>query len=177
VLAGAARRTRVALGLLIGAVAAAALTINAFGLNLPNISQQSHLVVPDGIPNLIGLALGFGGATSEMRHVLNVGLVVVVVAATIWAWRTRRLLTPSGWVMVALIVTLGWTLPWYIVWVLPFAALARSRSLRIAAAVITIYMYMTFMPYSSEILAFLHVNPAQTTLGQQETSYMQSLLF
>ena len=79
--------------------------------------------------------------------------------------------------MVALLVTLGWTLPWYIVWVLPFAALARSRSLRVAAAVITIYMYLTFMPYSPEILGFLHVNPAQTTLGQQETSYMQSLLF
>ena len=30
------------------------------------------------------------------------------------------------------------------------------------------------MPYSSEILGFLHVNPANTTLGQQEATYMNT---
>jgi hypothetical protein len=33
------------------------------------------------------------------------------------------------------------------------------------------------MPYSSEVLGFLHVNPANTNLGQQEQAYMNSLLF
>jgi hypothetical protein len=80
-------------------------------------------------------------------------------------------------VTFALIVTLSWTLPWYVVWLLPFAALARSRGLRIAAVLLGIYTYMAWMPYSSEVLGFLHVNPTTTVLGGQEQSFMNSLLF
>jgi hypothetical protein len=177
IIAGASRRMRVAAGMLIGLVAVAAATYVAFGVNLPNVSQQDQLVVPDGIPNLTGLALGFGGATSEMRTVLKVLLVAVVVGATIWTWRTRRWRNGCGWVTLALLLTLTWTLPWYILWLLPFAALARSRSLRVAVALIAVYTYLVFMPYSSEVLGFLHVNPANTNLGQQEQAYMNSLLF
>jgi len=176
-LAGATRRTRLFAGLLIGAVAGAAMTYVAFGFNLPNIGQQGSLVIPDGIPNLTGLALGFGGATAEMRNVLLVLLIAVIVSMTVWTWRTRRWLTASGWVTLALIVTLSWTLPWYIAWLLPFAALSRSRLLRVAAAMVGAYMYLVFMPYAAEILAFLHINPATSTLGQQEQSIMDSLLY
>ncbi|MGH2852428.1 MAG: hypothetical protein ACRDLP_17660, partial [Solirubrobacteraceae bacterium] len=134
-------------------------------------------VIPEGIPNLAGLALGFGGETTQMRNALTVLLVAVVVGCCIWAWQSRRWLTQCGWVTFALIVTLSWTLPWYIVWLLPFAALARSRGLRIAAVLLGIYTYMSWMPYSSEVLGFLHVNPTTTVLGGQEQSFMNSLLF
>jgi alpha-1,6-mannosyltransferase len=177
ILAGASRRIRVAMGMVIGLAAVAAATYVAFGVNLPNVSQQDQLVVPDGIPNLTGLALGFGGATSEMRTVLKLLLVLVVLGATIWTWRTRRWRSGCGWVTMALVLTLTWTLPWYILWLLPFAALARPRGLRVAVALIAVYTYLVFMPYSSEVLGFLHVNPANTNLGQQEQAYMNSLLF
>jgi hypothetical protein len=177
VLAGTARRMRVALGVLIGFAATAAMTVAAFGVNLPNIGQQARLVIPAGIPNLTGLALGFGGETSQMRSALSLLLVAVIVGWTIWAWRTRRWLTACGWASLVLVATLSWTLPWYIGWLLPFAALARSRGLRIAAAVLGVYIYLAWMPYSSEILGFLHVNPTTTNLGQQEATYMTNLLF
>ena len=177
VLAGTARRMRLALGLLIGFAAAAAMTIDAFGLNLPNIGQQARFVIPAGIPNLTGLALGFGGETAQMRYVLSLLLFAVIIGWSIWTWRTRRWLTACGWTSLVLVATLSWTLPWYIVWLLPFAALARSRGLRIAAVVLGVYIYLAWMPYSTEILGFLHVNPANTTLGQQEATYMTSVLF
>ena len=177
VLAGTARRMRLALGLLIGFAAAAAMTIDAFGLNLPNIGQQARFVIPAGIPNLTGLALGFGGETAQMRYVLSLLLFAVIIGWSIWTWRTRRWLTACGWASLVLVATLSWTLPWYIVWLLPFAALARSRGLRIAAVVLGVYIYLAWMPYSTEILGFLHVNPANTTLGQQEATYMTSVLF
>jgi hypothetical protein len=177
VLAGTARRMRLALGLLIGFAGAAAMTIVGFGLNLPNIGQQARFVIPAGIPNLTGLALGFGGETAEMRYVLSLLLFAVIIGWSIWTWRTRRWLTACGWTSLVLVVTLSWTLPWYIAWLLPFAALARSRGLRIAAVVLGVYIYLAWMPYSSEILGFLHVNPATTTLGQQEATYMTSVLF
>jgi hypothetical protein len=177
ILAGASRRMRLATGMLIGFAAVAASTYVAFGVNLPNISQQQTLIVPDGIPNLVGLALGFGGATSEMQSVLKLLLIAVIAGATIWTWHTRRWRVGCGWVTLALVLTLTWTLPWYIAWLLPFVALARSRGLRLAVALLAVYTYLVFMPYSSEVLGFLHINPANTTLGQQEQSYMNSLLF
>jgi hypothetical protein len=177
VLAGAARRIRVATGVVIGLAMATAMTIYTFGVNLPNVGQQDRLVVPDGIPNLLGLALGFGGYTDTMRTVLTLALVAVIAGAVLWVWRTRRWLTACGVVTLALLLTLGWTLPWYILWLLPFAALARSRGLRIAAIVFGVYIYLAWMPYSSEILGFLHINPANTNLGAQETNFMNALLF
>jgi hypothetical protein len=177
VLAGTARRMRVALGLLIGFAAMTAMTLTAFGFNLPNIGQQARLVIPAGIPNLTGLALGFGGETAQMRYLLSLLLFAVIIGWSIWTWRTRRWLTASGWVSLVLVVTASWTLPWYIAWLLPFAALARSRGLRIAAAVLGVYIYLAWMPYSAEILGFLHVNPANTNLGQQESTFMRTLLF
>ena len=177
IVAGAARRIRVATGVVIGLVAASAMTVIAFGVNLPNVGQQDRLVIPDGIPNLIGLALGFGGYTSQMRTVLTLLLVAAVAGAVVWVWRTRRWLTACGVATFALLLTLGWTLPWYILWLLPFAALSRSRGLKVAAAVLGIYIYLAWMPYSSEVLGFLHINPATTNLGAQETNFMNTLLF
>lgn len=177
ILCGTARRMRVLVGLVIGFAAATVMTLYAFGPNLPNLGQQARLVIPDGIPNLIGLALGFGGETAHMRTVMSLLLVAVVAGCCVWAWRTRRWLVACGWASLALVATLSWTLPWYIAWLLPFVALSRSRGLRIAAVLLGIYIYLAWMPYSSEILGFLHVNPATTLLGQQESSFMNSLLF
>jgi hypothetical protein len=177
IVAGAARRIRVATGVVIGLIAASAMTVIAFGVNLPNVGQQDRLVIPDGIPNLIGLALGFGGYTSQMRTVFTLLLVAVIACAVVWVWRTRRWLTACGVTTLALLMTLGWTLPWYILWLLPFAALSRSRGLKVAAMLLGIYIYLAWMPYSSEVLGFLHINPATTNLGAQETSFMNNLLF
>jgi hypothetical protein len=177
IVAGAARRIRVATGVVIGLVAASAMTVIAFGVNLPNVGQQDVLVIPDGIPNLIGLALGFGGYTSPMRTVFTLLLIAVIAGAVLWVWRTRRWLTACGVATLALLMTLGWTLPWYILWLLPFAALSRSRGLRVAATLLCIYIYLAWMPYSSEVLGFLHINPATTNLGAQESHFMNTLLF
>jgi 4-amino-4-deoxy-L-arabinose transferase-like glycosyltransferase len=177
VLFGTQRRMRVLLGLILGTAGATAMNLVAFGPNLPNLSQQSTLVIPDGIPNLIGYALGFGGEDTQVHTAMTVVLVTVIIVCSIWVWHTRRWLTACGWVSFALIGTLSWTLPWYIVWLLPFAALSRSRGLRIAAAALGIYIYLAWMPYSSEILSFLHINPGQTALAQREANFMNSLLF
>ena len=177
VLCGTQRRMRVLLGLIVGFAAATAMTLYAFGPNLPNLGQQDRLVIPYGIPNLTGLALGLGGETAQMRTVLTVLLVAVIGACCIWAWRTRRWLTPCGWASLALVVTLSWTLPWYVAWVLPFAALARGRWLRVAVAVLGVYIYLAWMPYSKEVLGFIHVDPTTTQQGISEQNFMNSLLF
>jgi hypothetical protein len=177
VICGAPRRIRVATGVVIGVAGATAMTLYTFGPNLPNIGQQDSLVIPEGIPNLIGYALGFGGDSTPVHTAGTVLLASVITICSIWVWRTRRWLTASGWATLALLVTLAWTLPWYIAWLLPFVALSRSRGLRVGAALIAIYIYLAWIPYSSQVLTFLHINPANTALSQQETTFMNSLLF
>jgi hypothetical protein len=177
VLLGAARRLRVLAGLVIGGVVAAAATVVGFGVNLPNLGQQSSLVIPAGIPNLVGYALGFGGEGPQVHTAGTVLLVGVIAVCSLWVWRTRRWLTACGWATFTLIVTLSWTLPWYIVWLLPFAALSRSRGVRSAAVLLGVYTYLAWMPYSTQVLNFIHLNPAQTALSQRESQVLNSLLF
>ena len=57
---------------------------------------------------------------------------------------TTGRLSRGGWLRLAgagtlllLIATLGWMLPWYVVWVLPLAPLARRRWVRVGAIALT----------------------------------------
>ena len=52
--------------------------IAAFGFHGPGLDTQSSLVTPLSPPNLLGLALGQGGATAAVRALVTVGLVATV---------------------------------------------------------------------------------------------------
>ncbi len=64
---------------------------------------------------------------------------VITFVALIVAVRKHRIdwITATGWAVVALLVTSTFLLPWYVVWLLPFAALTDSRALRVAALALT----------------------------------------
>ena len=49
---------------------------------------------------------------------------------------------------VALLLTLGWVLPWYVLWLLPLAALSGSRRLRTTALVLGVYLIIAWAPAS-----------------------------
>ncbi len=44
--------------------------------------------------------------------------------------RRRDWIVGAGWATLALIASLAWLVPWYVIWLLPLAALATSLSLR-----------------------------------------------
>ena len=50
--------------------------------------------------------------------------VVLVVAYEVY--RERDWLTGAGWSTFALLASLAWLVPWYVIWLLPLAALATS---------------------------------------------------
>ena len=91
----------------------------------PELAGDQH-----SVPNLVGLALGAGGESDTLRTVVNGLLVVIVGICCLRAWRGGgslfdRTITASGWASVALLLTLSWVLPWYVLWLLPLAALSR----------------------------------------------------
>jgi hypothetical protein len=172
---GAPRRMRFAFGLLIGLLVFGAATVFAFGFNLPDLAQQDVLVVQAGVPNVLGYIVGVGGETPHLHTLLTEALVLGVIGSTIWAARTRRWITASGSAILVLLLTLSWMLPSYLLWLLPFAALARGRWLRVTALVFGLYIFLFWMPYSGDVENFLHLHLANTALAQQLANLQHSL--
>ena len=170
------RLVQVVLGLVGGAVVLGACSVAAFGMHLPNLGTQGRLVIPMSLPNVLGLALGQGGETDTMRTLLSAVLVLAVLGCSLLAWRRRDALSASGWATVALLVTLSWVLPWYVLWLLPLAALSRSRALRVSTMVLGAYLVLTWMPLATAMDNAIGIRPTKTPLGELHQRYVKELL-
>jgi hypothetical protein len=164
------------LGMLVTGLLVAAVSLLVFGLHIPDLSTQSELVTSESIPNLIGLLFGAGGETEFVRGVVSAALVASVAWCSWFAWRRRDTITASGWASVALLVTLSWVLPWYVLWTLPLAALSRSRRLRAVVLVLGAYMIITWAPASAVLWDALDFHPENTALGRLHHRYVKELL-
>jgi hypothetical protein len=170
------RLTQVLIGMVLATVLTALASVLAFGLHIPDLSTQSSLVTNVSVPNLIGLAIGAGGETKTLHDVLTVVLVLSIAACCVQAWRRGAAVTASGWASVALLVTLSWVLPWYVLWVLPMAALSSSRRLRATALVIGVYMIVAWAPASGFLWDAIGFHPEKTSLGRLHQRYVKELL-
>lgn len=170
------RLAQVAIGMACAAAATAVVSLIAFGLHIPDLSTQSRLVTNVSVPNLIGLALGQGGATESLHVLLSAALIVGVALCCVQAWRRRGPITASGWAGVALLVTLSWVLPWYVLWVLPMAALSSSRRLRVTALVLGVYLVIAWAPASGQLWDAIGFHPERTPLGRLHQRYVKELL-
>jgi hypothetical protein len=157
-------------GFLLGAAAAAAgaaaLSAAAFGFHGPGLDAQSTLVTPLSPPNLVGLALGQGGATTAVQVLVKLALLAGVVVLLRAAWRGGDWITSAGWATLALVVSLTWEMPWYVLWALPFAALGSSRSLRRAALWVSAFLLVSLAPITGYVLDRAHLDPSSTATGK-----------
>jgi hypothetical protein len=168
----ARRRLRLVLGAVLGAVPLIALSIALFGLSIPNLQDQSTLLTDFSIPNLFGLAIGIGGGTPGLLRVANVALVLTVA---LLLRRRGDWLSGAGWATLALIASLAWLVPWYVIWVLPLAALGSSIRLRRAALAMTAYLVVAFMPATGMFLSAHHLNPMGSSVGQASKALQYKL--
>ena len=175
-LVGAARRGRAFLGAVVAAVVLAGASYAAFGPHLPDLADQSRVVAAVSIPNLLGFGLGFGGVTDTMRAFLEAGLAAVVIVACVQVWRGGELTTWLGVTAVAALVTLSWVLPWYVLWLAPFAALSSSRALKGAAIVLSAWLIFSWIPLLPDAIHSIGLRPTHTALGHQHARYVEQLL-
>jgi hypothetical protein len=165
--AGPARRRLLAGTAAAGAVLLAA-SLVAFGTHGPGLDTQSSLVTPLSPANLLGLVLGQGGATGVVRVLVKVALLGGLAWLLRETWRGGDWVTTAGWAMLGLVVSLTWEMPWYVLWVLPFAALGRSANLRRAAIVLTAFLLITLAPITGWVLTHgCHCNPGDTKTGKR----------
>jgi hypothetical protein len=168
---------QVVLGMAVGAVVLGVSSVIAFGPHFPDLATQGRLVTMTSLPNLLGLALGQGGETTTLRVLLSGVLLASVAACSVLAWRRRDSLTAAGWASVALLVTLSWVLPWYVLWLLPLAALSSSRRLRTAALLLGVYLIAAWAPITGTVFNSVGFHPEKTSLGRLHQRYVKELLY
>jgi hypothetical protein len=168
------RATKVVVGAALATVPLAAMTLSLFGLSIPNLSDQSSLLTDYSIPNVVGVVFGVGGGTTLVLRIATLALVATVVYQV---YRRRDWLTGAGWSTFALIASLAWLIPWYVIWLLPLAALSTSVALRRVAVALTVYLVLTFWP-ATPIYTDAHgINPLSTPAGQASQSRQHKLAF
>ncbi|TML00082.1 MAG: hypothetical protein E6G34_00865 [Actinobacteria bacterium] len=166
----------VALGMALAGVVAGCASLAAFGLHVPDLTTQSRLVTNLSIPNIVGLMVGAGGETSTLHVLFSAALGAALVACCLSAWRRGEAIAACGWASVALLATLSWALPWYVLWVLPLAALSASRRLRIASLVLGVYLIIAWAPASGQLWNAIGLHPEKTPLGRLHQRSVKELL-
>ena len=108
------------------------------------------------IPGFISTRLGLG----TIGHVVGIVLAVIFLGVTCWlvlkAWRGQiDWIDGAAWATLAMIVTAGALLPWYVAWLLPLAAIASDRRLWRTAVVLTVVIQciqvLGYIPHGSPV--------------------------
>jgi hypothetical protein len=137
-----ARRYDVAIGAGAAIVAFAALSLVMFGTGPLHLPSTLNTIQHEGdwhsIPGFISTRLGLGGVGHLTGTVLA---VVFLIALVLLIRRVARgeldWIHGAGWATAALLVTASSMLPWYVAWLVPFAALSTDRRLWQTALVMT----------------------------------------
>jgi alpha-1,6-mannosyltransferase len=150
-LIGARRRGPYLVGALAGLAIAAAVFATVFHaevgpfLNTLRWEQRNGSLhsVPKALVGIVGISV-----TSQLvRIVCQVALVAAVGLTLRHAYRGGNWLVAAGWGTFALLATTLWLLPWYVIWLLPIAALTGDRKLRIATLAMSAFVIGMRLPF------------------------------
>ena len=84
---------------------------------------------------------------SDAIRIVMQTLFAAALALTLWsAHRHGNWLVAAGWGTFALLLTTSWLLPWYVVWLLPIAAMTGDFKLRLATLAMTAFVIGMRLP-------------------------------
>jgi alpha-1,6-mannosyltransferase len=148
----ASLRARTATKLAAGALAAALVIgvsgylafgwdwLHAFGLAGENQGRTSHLSIPVTFARLTGIDEG------AVRVAALALLGVAVAWLLVRTWRGADWIRAAAWAGTGLLLATSWLLPWYLLWPLPLAAVARDRLLALVLLALTAYQLGARIP-------------------------------
>ena len=117
------------------------------------LAEQAGFVSSNSLVDLAGVWLGLGGATAGLRLAAALVLLAGMVVLAVRAGRSRsrldreaKLVAAWGWATLLTLVTATWLMVWYVVLLLPFAALAPSRRLRAATLGLCSFVLLARLP-------------------------------
>jgi hypothetical protein len=114
--------------------------LHAFGLAGENQGRTSHMSIPVTFARLAGIDEG------AVRVAALAIFGVAVAWLLLWTWRGADWIRASAWAGTGLLLATSWLLPWYLVWPLPLAAVARDRALAFVLLALTAYQLGARIP-------------------------------
>jgi hypothetical protein len=81
------------------------------------------------VPQHVGVLFGIDPRSHLLRRVFELAGLAAIGLLLLRTMRRREWLSGAGWATFAVLVTTTYMQPWYTIWVLPFAAIARDRRL------------------------------------------------
>jgi hypothetical protein len=114
--------------------------LHAFGLAGENQGRTSHLSIPVTFARLTGVDEG------AVRVVALMLFGATVVWLLVRTWRGADWIRAAAWAGTGLLLATSWLLPWYLLWPLPLAAVARDRLLAFVLLALTAYQLGARIP-------------------------------
>ncbi|MFL5827115.1 MAG: polyprenol phosphomannose-dependent alpha 1,6 mannosyltransferase MptB [Thermoleophilaceae bacterium] len=139
-----------ALGLiaLVGLIGFGSHALDAVNVLSNNQGRTSRWSLPYKTAQLLGAVLP--GDRLDYRDAVRSAYAAVFAGVALWLmWRTWRGADPirmAGWATFAILVASAWLVPWYLLWLLPLAALARDRRLLIASIALSAWALVIAVP-------------------------------
>jgi Glycosyltransferase family 87 len=96
------------------------------------LGRQGELSTYHSVPRTVAGLFGLSSVTDEVRTSADVVAVAALVAIAFRVWRGADWIEACGWGMAVLAATATHFLPWYAVWPLALAAVARGNRLLLA---------------------------------------------
>jgi len=81
-----------------------------------------------------------------VRYAFLGAYAVLVAWLLAWTWRGGDWLRATAWAAAGLLVATAWLVPWYLIWALPFAAVARDRAVVAVVLAISVLQLPTAIP-------------------------------
>ena len=134
------------------------------------MSSNGAIVKAEDVHKSFGRQLALCGVNMEVAP----RDVVVIVGVVVYQLLKRReWLSGAGWATVALLASLGWLMPWYIIWLLPLAAIATDARLRVVALGATLLVTLSFMPVVLPFLKHHGINPMSGNVGVNAVKFQR----
>jgi hypothetical protein len=113
---------------------------NAIGISGENQSTASHYSVPSTVARIAGIGI------DPVRAVFGVAYAALIGWLLVWTWRGGDWLRAAAWAGVGLLAASAWLVPWYVIWALPFVAVARDRAVALLVVAICALQLPTAIP-------------------------------
>lgn len=125
--------------------------VNSLNLLSSNQDRSSRWSLPhktvDGLGQIFG-SIDRAGATDVVRGIFVLLLFAAVLYLLRRSWKQPETWPANaGWATLGVLLASAWLVPWYLLWLLPFTAIARDRNLTIASIVFAAYTLVIAIPF------------------------------
>lgn len=147
-LIGIPERRRLLLGLLGAGIVAAGITLAVFGTTaldaLGVAGDNQETVSRWSVPATLSRLTDKDVDLVRLSALIAYGLFIV--GLLIWTVRGADWIRAAGWATLGLLAVTSWMVPWYLIWVLPFAAVSRDRVLIAGVVAMTTFQAINSVP-------------------------------